>query len=142
MHTTQIKASAIYCEGDTQLIFTDTPGMVSMKESKKFKLANNFQTDPKSCLKAADIVGIVQDAENIYTRHKIDQNILNLLTEDIKSQIPIILIINKVDRLKKKDILLDLVNTLTKSKKSPDFYDIFMISALTGDGVDDLKVNF
>lgn len=115
--------------------------MVSTKESKKFKLANNFQTDPKSSLKAADIVGIVQDAENIFTRHKIDRNILGLLTEDIKSQIPIILIINKVDRLKKKDILLDFVNTLTKSKKSPDFCDIFMISALTSDGVDDLKVN-
>lgn len=141
MHTTQTRAHAIYCEGDTQLIFMDTPGMVSMKESKKFKLANSFQTDSKTCLKAADIVGIVQDAQNIYTRYKIDQNILELLTEDIKSKIPIILIINKVDTLKKKSILLDFVNTLTKSKKSPDFYDIFMISALTGNGVDDLKVN-
>lgn len=115
--------------------------MVTMEESKKFKLAKSFTTDPKTSLIAADILGIVQDAENIYTRHKIHWNILELLTEDIKSKIPIILVINKVDRLKKKDILLDFVNTLTKSKVSPDFYDIFMISALTGDGVDDLRVN-
>lgn len=115
--------------------------MVSKKESKKFKLTNSFRTNPENSLRAADIVGIVQDGENIYTRHKIDPNILELLTEDIRNQVSIILIINKVDRLKKKEILLDLVNTLTKSKKSPDFYDVFMISALTGDGIDDLRVN-
>ncbi|XP_024892360.1 GTPase Era, mitochondrial-like isoform X2 [Temnothorax curvispinosus] len=139
VHTTQAKARAIYCEGDTQLIFLDTPGMVSTKESKKFKLDSSFKTDPKTSLQAADIVGIVQDAENVYTRHKIDTNILELLTEDIRSKIPIILVINKVDRLKKKEILLDLIHTLTKSKKSPDFYDVFMISALTGDGINDLR---
>ncbi|XP_028045451.1 GTPase Era, mitochondrial [Monomorium pharaonis] len=139
VHTTQTKARGIYCEGDTQLIFMDTPGMVSKKECQKFKLANSFKADPKISLCSADIVGIVQDGENIYTRHKIDLNILELLTEDIKNRIPIILIINKVDRLKKKEILLDFVNTLTTSKKSPDFYDVFMISALTGDGVNDLR---
>lgn len=89
----------------------------------------------------ADIIGIVQDAGNIYTRHKIDLNILKLLTEDIRKKIPIILVINKVDIIKKKEILLDFVYTLTKSKKSPDFYDVFMISALTRDGVNDLRVN-
>ncbi|TGZ49214.1 Uncharacterized protein DBV15_05916 [Temnothorax longispinosus] len=125
--------------GVPNLIFLDTPGMVSTKESKKFKLASSFKTDPKTSLQAADIVGIVQDAENVYTRHKIDTNILELLTDDIRSKIPIILVINKVDRLKKKEILLDLIHTLTKSKKSPDFYDIFMISALTGDGINDLR---
>lgn len=115
--------------------------MVSTKETKKFKLASSFRQDPKISLKAADIVGIVQDAENSYTRHKIDWNILELLTEDVKSKIPIILIINKVDRVKKKSILLDFTNTLTKNKMSPNFYDVFMISALTGDGIDDLRVN-
>ncbi|XP_011164076.2 GTPase Era, mitochondrial [Solenopsis invicta] len=139
VHTTETKAHGIYVEGDTQLIFMDTPGMVSKKECEKFKLAKSFKADPKTSLHTADIVGIVQDADNIYTRHKIDPNLLELLTEDIKNKIPIILIINKVDRLKKKEILLDFVNTLTKSKKSPSFYDIFMISALTGDGVNDLR---
>ncbi|XP_018303138.1 GTPase Era, mitochondrial [Mycetomoellerius zeteki] len=139
VHTTQTKARAIYCEGDTQLIFMDTPGMVSLTECKKFKLANSFQKDQKASLNMADIIGIVQDAGNIYTRHKIDLNILKLLTEDIRKKIPIILVINKVDIIKKKEILLDFVYTLTKSKKSPDFYDVFMISALTRDGVNDLR---
>lgn len=139
VHTTQTKACAIYCEGDTQLIFMDTPGIVSTNECKKFKLANSFKKDPQTSLKVVDIIGIMQDADNIYTRHRIHPSILELLTEDIRNKIPIILVINKVDRLKKKDILLDFVYTLTKSKKSPNFYDVFMISALTGDGVNDLR---
>jgi len=141
VHTTQTKTCGIYCEGDTQLVFVDTPGVVSVKESEKFKLASSFRTDPKTSLKVTDIIGVVQDGENIYTRHKIHPHILELLTKDIRNKIPIILIINKVDRLKKKIILLDLINTLTKSKKSPNFHDVFMISALTGDGVHDLRVN-
>ncbi|XP_011688604.1 PREDICTED: LOW QUALITY PROTEIN: GTPase Era, mitochondrial [Wasmannia auropunctata] len=139
VHTTQTKARGIYCEGDTQLVFMDTPGMVTTKECKKFKLAGSFKTDSRTSLNIADIIGIVQDAENIYTRHKINSNLLELLTEDIRSRIPIILVINKMDKLKKKDILLDFVHTLTKSKKSPDFCDVFMISALTRDGINDLR---
>lgn len=141
MHTTQAKANAIYSEDDTQLIFTDTPGAVSESELKRFKLANSFKIDPKVSSKKADIIGIVQDTQNVYTRNRIDQNILKLLTEDIRNKIPMILILNKVDKLKKKDVLLHLVNVLTKSKNSLNFCDIFMVSALTGDGVDDLRVS-
>lgn len=141
MHTTQIKADAIYCEDDTQLIFMDTPGMVSMTECKRYNLASTFRNDPKVSLAAADIVGIVQDAQNIYTRDKINPNILEILTEKILKKIPMILIFNKVDKLKNKEVLLHLVNILVKNKKSLKFSDIFMVSALTGDGIDDLRVN-
>ncbi|KMQ98187.1 gtpase mitochondrial-like protein [Lasius niger] len=139
VHTTQIKADAIYCEDDTQLIFMDTPGMVSMTECKRYNLAGTFRNDPKVSLAAADIVGIVQDAQNIYTRDKINSNILEILTEKILKKIPMILIFNKVDKLKNKEVLLQLVNILAKNKKSLKFSDIFMVSALTGDGIDDLR---
>ncbi|XP_012224160.1 GTPase Era, mitochondrial [Linepithema humile] len=142
VHTTQAKTNAIYCEDDTQLIFMDTPGTVSENELKRYKLANSFKTDPKVSSHTADIIGIVQDTQNLYTRDKINQNILKLLTEDIRNKIPMILILNKVDKLKKKEILLHLVNVFSKGKYSLNFHDIFMISALTGDGVDDLRTYF
>lgn len=88
----------------------------------------------------ADIVGIVQDAHNIFTRSKIDPNMLELL-KNMKDEIPMILILNKVDKLKKKEVLLHLINVLAKSKDSLNFADVFMISALTGDGIDDLRVS-
>lgn len=139
VHTTQTKADAIYCEDDTQLIFTDTPGVVSTKIYKRYKLADSFKQDPKVSLKAADIVGIVQEADNIYTRHKIDNNILELLTENVRNKITMILIFNKVDKLKKKEVLLQLVDILVKKNNFLNFSDIFMVSALTGDGIDDLR---
>jgi GTPase Era involved in 16S rRNA processing len=119
----------------------DTPGIVSKTECKRFQLAGTFRNDPKDCLKTSDIVGIVQDAHNTYTRDKIDPNILELLNEDIRNKIPLILIFNKVDKLKKKEVLLHLVNVLNNGKNSLNFCDIFMISALTGDGIDDLRVS-
>lgn len=139
VHTTQAKAHAVYCENDTQLVFIDTPGMVSPAECKRYNLGNSFVRDSQLSLKVADIIGIVQDAHNVFTRDKIDPNVSNLLTENIRNTIPMILIFNKVDKVKKKDILLHLVNVLTKSKNSLNFADIFMISAMTGDGIDDLR---
>lgn len=139
VHTTQTKADAIYCEGDTQLIFVDTPGVVSTMECKRYNLANTFKNDPKVSLAAADIVAIVQDAGNIYIRDKINSNILEILTEKILKEIPMILIFNKVDKLKKKEVLLHLVDILVKKQNSLKFSDIFMVSALTGDGIDDLR---
>lgn len=140
-HTTQAKANAIYLEGDTQLIFMDTPGMTSTEESKRFNLAKSFQTDPKISLQEADIIGLIQDAHNIFTRHKIDPNIYTLL-KNVEDKIPMILILNKVDKLKKKSTLLHLATVLAKAKDSLRFADIFMISALTGDGVDHLRVSY
>ncbi|XP_032680626.1 GTPase Era, mitochondrial [Odontomachus brunneus] len=138
VHTTQAKADAIYSEGNTQLIFMDTPGMVSTNVSKRYKLTTSFRRDPKNSLQTADIVGLVQDSHNVFSRHKIDPDIQGLL-EKVEDKIPMILILNKVDKLKKKNTLLHLVTVLTKAKTSLKFTDVFMISALNGDGVDDLR---
>lgn len=119
----------------------DTPGIVSQKDCKQYHLSSTFTKDPKTCLDKSDIVGIVQDVQNIYTRDKINPNVLELITEDVRSKIPMILILNKIDRVKKKEVLLHLVNVLTGSKNSLDFSDVFMLSALTGDGIDDLRVS-
>lgn len=119
----------------------DTPGMVSTSELKQYKLATSFQKDAKDSLQTADIIGVMQDSHNLFTRDKINSNVLELLKEK-ENKIPLILILNKVDKLKKKSILLHLVTVLTKAKNSLKFTDIFMISALNGDGINDLRVSF
>ncbi|CAL7947375.1 unnamed protein product [Xylocopa violacea] len=101
------KAEAIYTEGDTQIVFMDTPGLATSKEMKTYNLLKTFKTDPEISTKRDDA--------------------------------QLLLILNKVDRLKKKAALLDLVRILTQNEKYPKFDDIFMVSALTGDGVNDLR---
>lgn len=119
----------------------DTPGIVSTNELKRYNLTSSFKNDANISLRTADIIGLIQDTENIFTRNKIHPNIFELL-KDMEHKIPMILILNKVDKVKKKESLLQLVTVLTKAKDSLRFADVFMISALTGNGVDDLRVSY
>ncbi|CAL7947374.1 unnamed protein product [Xylocopa violacea] len=132
------KAEAIYTEGDTQIVFMDTPGLATSKEMKTYNLLKTFKTDPEISVNEADIIGIMQDVTNVYTRHKFDNFFLDFLKTK-RDDAQLLLILNKVDRLKKKAALLDLVRILTQNEKYPKFDDIFMVSALTGDGVNDLR---
>ncbi|CAK9809503.1 GTPase Era, mitochondrial [Anthophora plagiata] len=138
VHTTMHKAEAVYTEGDTQIIFIDTPGLITSKEFKDYKLAETFKQDPENSINEADLVGIIQDVTNVYTRHKFNDIILKTL-ENKREDAQLLLILNKVDRLKKKLALLDVTRILTNKENYPKFDDIFMVSALTGSGVDDLR---
>lgn len=133
------KAEAIYTEGDTQIVFMDTPGLVVSKDIKTYKLSDSFKDDPKTALIEADIIGIVQDVTNVFTRHKIDDFVLNYIKEK-REDTQLLIILNKVDRLKEKMALLEVTRQLINKENYPKFDDIFMISALNGDGVDDLRV--
>ncbi|XP_003706083.1 GTPase Era, mitochondrial [Megachile rotundata] len=138
VHTTMHKADAVYIENDTQIVFMDTPGLVSMREMKKYKLSKSFRDDPLISISEADVIGIIQDVTNVYTRHKISNFVIDSL-QNKREDTSLLLILNKVDKIKKKTVLLDLTRLLTNSEIYPKFDDIFMISALTGDGIDDLR---
>lgn len=141
IHTTRNKAAAIFTLDETQLIFLDTPGLVAKSAFKRFQLEDSFKHDAKKCMEEADVVGVVQDVSNTKARESIHGHITDLL-EFSKPETNSVLILNKVDCLKNKRVLLQVVNNLTKKEGLPKFSDVFMISALTGDGVDDLRVSF
>ncbi|KAI4491058.1 hypothetical protein M0802_010475 [Mischocyttarus mexicanus] len=138
VHTTQTKWDAVYSIENTQLVFVDTPGIVTKHEQKKYKLDSSFQNDPKKSTNVADIIGVVHDVSNRHTRYKLNGEILDLL-KSIQFDIPTILIVNKIDRIKQKSKLLDVIRILTNNSNWPHFSDVFLISALNSDGVDNLK---
>ena len=74
------------------------------------QLFNRFSS---SLLGGADMVAVVVDAWNKYTRVCLDDNILNILKGC--PNIPSVLILNKVDKVKKSE-LIPLANNLMKSK--------------------------
>ncbi|CAH1154649.1 unnamed protein product [Phaedon cochleariae] len=157
VHTTRTKARAIFTEDDAQIIFVDTPGLVNEKEQKIYNLQKAFIRDGKSVSREADIIGVVHDVANTWTRERLDIKVIKLL-EYNKSK-PSFLVFNKVDVLKSKRKLLELTRQITencvngepipggkpvKPKNSDDkgwpfFQEIFMVSALTGDGLEDIK---
>lgn len=73
-----------------------------------------FIVDPHSSLWEADLVCIVHDVSDEFARHRIDKEILKCLFANPEKEA--ILILNKTDKLKNKNILLDLVVELTGGK--------------------------
>ncbi|XP_034942217.1 GTPase Era [Chelonus insularis] len=141
VQTTEQKSSAILTENNIQLIFVDTPGIVTMKDVKKYELQPTFISDVKKSVKHIDCAALVQDASNSHAA-QINERV-QLTLEQLEPTMKTILILNKVDKLKKKKELLNIITSIKNTKKTfPDFSDYFMISALKDDGIDDLREYF
>ncbi|NXX19354.1 ERAL1 GTPase, partial [Podargus strigoides] len=112
VHTTRCKARGVITSEDTQLIILDTPGLTSPFKAKRHKLEEAMLTDPFESMKHADLVLVLVDVSDHWTRNCLSKEVLNCLSQF--PQIPSILVLNKVDLLKNKLILLELVNDLTE----------------------------
>ncbi|CAH1401502.1 unnamed protein product [Nezara viridula] len=164
VHTTKVCARAILNHGNKQIIFLDTPGLVSLNESERYKLGKSFISGGEDAILEADIIGVIHDVSNSGSRSSLDPKVLRLLNiyQDKES----LLVLNKIDTLKSKNQLLELSKKLTgekmRSNVSEDtpkkslselelqqiiktkrhwenFSEIFMVSALLGKGMHDFK---
>lgn len=138
VHTTRVQSKGVYTEDDTQLIFLDTPGLVTRHQFKKYNLEESFRNDCVDALHKADVLGIIHDVSDIHTREYLHHCILDV-AKDMEGK-DMILIMNKVDRIKNKARLLPLVKKITENRDYPKFAEVFLISATSGDGVDDIRV--
>ena len=126
VQTTRALIRGITLEGKAQLIFVDTPGIFSPKR----RLDRAMVTTAWSGAHEADLVGVLIDA-----RKGIDEEAEALLGRLADVKPTKILILNKIDVVPRA-ALLGLTKTANDKAK---FDSTFMISALTGDGVADLK---
>jgi len=111
-NTTRKKSRAIYTRGDTQIVFLDTPGVVSTQEVVKFNLEESLSKDPELSCREANLLIVLQDMSNRYVREAIDPKILKLLCK-YQHRVPSILVLNKMDALPKKRTVYDLIRKLT-----------------------------
>jgi GTP-binding protein Era len=126
VQTTRALIRGITVTGQSQLIFVDTPGIFTPKR----RLDRAMVTTAWSGAHDADLVGVLIDA-----RKGLDEENDAILERLSEVKQPAILILNKVDVVAKEALL-----TLTKAaNEKARFETTFMISALTGDGVADLK---
>ncbi|XP_042298783.1 GTPase Era, mitochondrial isoform X2 [Sceloporus undulatus] len=112
VHTTRRSAKGIITKEDTQLIILDTPGLTTQVKAKRHHLEKSLLYDPLKSLKRADLVLVLVDVSDHYTRNRLSPQVLRALAH--VPAIPSVLVLNKVDLLKKKDILLGLVTELTE----------------------------
>ncbi|MGA8821851.1 MAG: GTPase Era [Pseudolabrys sp.] len=126
VQTTRALIRGIAVEGRSQLIFVDTPGIFSPRR----RLDRAMVTTAWSGAHEADLVGVLIDA-----RKGLDEEAEALLARLADVKAPKLLILNKIDVVAKEALL-----TLAKaSNEMAKFEATFMLSALTGDGIADLK---
>ena len=134
VQTTRARLTGIAIEDQSQMIFVDTPGIFEPKR----RLERAMVSDAWSGAGDADVVALLVDSRRPVKANNDDtQVILDALRKRGKQAL---LLINKVDAVERPE-LLKLADKLSAEKMDdggPLFSDIFMISALTGDGVQDL----
>jgi GTPase len=126
VQTTRSLLRGIATAGRSQLIFIDTPGIFAPRR----RLDRAMVTSAWAGAHDADVVGLILDA----TRG-VDGQARAVLDRLAGVRHPKILLINKID-LMEKSLLLELSRN---ANKEIAFAATFMISALTGDGVADVK---
>jgi GTPase len=130
VQTTRTRLLGIAVEGPTQLVFVDTPGIFAPRR----RLDRAMVAAAWAGASDADKAVLLVDAARAVQRGIDDdtQGIIGRLGETKRKAI---LALNKVDLLR-RDKLLALADELSRSGV---FDEVFMVSALTGDGVADLK---
>ncbi len=123
--TTRNRIQTVYTSEEGQIVFLDTPGIHKAKN----KLGNYMVGVAERTLSEVDVVlWLVEPTTYIGAG---EQHIIEQLQ---KVKTPVILVINKIDTVKKEEILL-FIDTY---RKQMDFAEIVPVSALKGDGTDDL----
>jgi GTP-binding protein Era len=128
VQTTRARMRGIAVEGESQLILVDTPGIFEPKR----RLDRAMVKAAWAGAHDADITLVLLDAVK-----GVDSEVRSILEGLQNVAGKKYLVLNKVD-LVKKDALLSLVETI---RPHSSFDETFMISAMTGDGVDDLKAH-
>jgi GTP-binding protein Era len=126
VQTTRNLIRGITIADNSQLIFVDTPGIFAPRR----RLDRAMVATAWSGAHDAGLVGLLLDA-----RKGIDEEFEAILARLKEVRRPVFLVLNKVDVVR-KDALLGLAGELNQRHA---FAATFMVSALTGDGVADLK---
>jgi len=121
--TTRNRILGILTEGENQACFIDTPGIIT----PEYELQKNMVGQIKSAIADADVLILMIDPW-------FEEDRAYWQFTGLAENTPLIIVINKVDLVSKKD-LLPLIDQLRSRKAN----DIIPISALNGDGLDHLK---
>ncbi|NDV86642.1 GTPase Era [Aurantimonas aggregata] len=125
VQTTRAIVRGIAMRDRTQIVFVDTPGVFAPKRRLDRAMVKTAWTGARD----ADIVLAIVDAER-----GLSEDVETILERVQHVPQTKVLLLNKVDRIK-RDRLLGLTEKITSRV---EFAEVFMISALTGSGCDDL----
>ena len=115
--TTRFRINGILTDQQTQFIFVDTPGFQTQYTNRLNTAMNRVVTHS---MQDVSVILFVIEAMRFDQR---DLAVLKILPEDI----PVILVVNKIDKLTDKNLLLPFLNDMAKASK---FAAIIPVSAI------------
>ena len=121
--TTRHQVVGIFSDDSTQIIFLDTPGVIT----PKYELQRAMMNTVERARADADVILLIYDPTD---RHPTDE-VIELLRTINK---PILLVVNKIDEFSKNEAE-EKAAILTEKLK---IHSVHYVSALRGDGVDEL----
>lgn len=127
VQTTRMAIRGIATEGASQLVFIDTPGIFAPRRRLDRAMVNAAWGRAGE----ADLIVLIVDAVR-----GIDEEVDSILSRLETQRRPVLLVLNKVDKLADKSALLKLATAISARHA---FAEVFMVSALKGGGVDRLR---
>ncbi|NNE67480.1 MAG: GTPase Era [Pyrinomonadaceae bacterium] len=127
--TTRHRIKGIVTKDDGQIVFVDTPGV----HKPGYLLNRRMMAAVHDAILSVDLVVLMRDA-SVSTGNG-DRFVLDMVKNSGKEAIAVL---NKVDKLKDKEVLLPLIDMYSNEY---GFKEIIPISALKGDAVDSLLSN-
>ena len=121
--TTRNVIQGIYNDDDSQIIFVDTPGI----HKPTHKLGTLLNKKAYNSTEGVDIILFLVDISKGFGKG--DEFVLNRIKD---KGVPVFLLLNKIDQVKNKEVLL---GEISKLKELYDFAEIIPISAMKKDNV-------
>lgn len=125
--TTRQRIAGIKTTDRGQVVYLDTPGIHASAGRALNRYMNRVA---QAALRDVELVLFLVEAGR-WTKQ--DRRIARLLAT---AETPVFLVVNKVDAVERKASLLAYLEQVTAER---DFEEVFLVSALKGDGVDDLE---
>ncbi len=129
--TTRHKIAGILTVEDHQIVFLDTPGLIK----PKYALQEIMMSFAGSAVDEADVVMFLADASDRGAVSSIRKAVSMSGIEKEKTKKPVFMVINKIDLVKKSEVL-PLIAAFNDIYK---FDEIIPVSALKGENLGDLK---
>ena len=123
--TTRHRITGILTGTDTQYVFVDTPGFQTRNAGALNRLMNRSITQ---ALHDVDVILVLVEAGRISAE---DRQVFSLLPQGC----PVVVAVNKIDRLAQKKLLLPL---LAQLQSECNFADVVPVSAKSGEQVQEL----
>lgn len=123
--TTRNRIQTVYTDGRGQIVFLDTPGMHQAKN----RLGEYMAHVTEDAIHEVDLIlWLVEPGRFIGAGER------KIAADLAQANVPVLLIINKTDRLKRPEIL----KYIDDYRKLMEFDEIIPVSALTGDNLEDV----